>query len=154
MKRFIKYNANPKGWKTGDCVIRAVAAATQQTWEEVYDDLYEIGKKKCRPINDPIVYNYYLKQKGFTEEKQMKHNNGNWYTIEEIIETFPDSILVMNCSHHLTVAIYGIIIDLWNTSYKPAGKFWKMDITEDNVTDVMQYLQFVEENKESIRVRL
>ena len=37
--RFIRYNANPKGWKTGDCVIRAVAAATQQTWDDVYDEL-------------------------------------------------------------------------------------------------------------------
>lgn len=151
---YIKYNANPKGWKTGDCVVRAIAAATQQPWEDAYNDLCEIGRKKCRMPNDTQTYAAYLKQKGFTQEKQLRHSNGNWYTIEEVVEAYPHSILLIHCSHHLTVAIYGTIIDLWNTSYKPAGKFWKLDITENNVSDIMQYLQFVEENKESVRVRL
>lgn len=152
--RFIRYNANPKGWKTGDCVIRAVAAATQQTWDDVYDDLCAIGKKKGRMPNESYSYGAYLKEKGFTEEKQLKHSNGNWYTIEEVVKTYPNSILIMHCSHHLTVAINGVIIDLWNTSYKSAGKFWKKDITEDNVSDVMQYLDFVEENRLVERRRL
>ena len=61
--KFIKYNANPKGWKTGDCVVRGIAVGTQQTWEQVYDDLVNIGRKKCRMPNEEIVYSKYLKDK-------------------------------------------------------------------------------------------
>ena len=30
--KFINYNANPKGRKTGDCVIRAIAFALNKSW--------------------------------------------------------------------------------------------------------------------------
>ena len=98
--------------------------------------------------NECYSYGAYLKQKGFTEEKQLKHSNGNWYTIKEVVETYPNSILIMHCSHHLTVAIEGVIIDLWNTSYKSAGKFWKKDITDAEEGDIIRYLQFIEENRD------
>ena len=52
----IKYNANPKGWKTDDCVIRAIALATNQTWDKVFTDLNEIAFKKKRVFNDKKVY--------------------------------------------------------------------------------------------------
>ena len=71
--KFIKYNANPKDWKTGDCVIRAISTATQQSWDTVYEDLCKIGGKKCRMPNDTLVYSAYLKQHGFSEQKQKKH---------------------------------------------------------------------------------
>ena len=52
----IKYNANPKGWKTDDCVIRAIALATDKTWDQVFTDLNVIAFKKKRTFNDPCGY--------------------------------------------------------------------------------------------------
>ena len=31
---FVKFNANPKGRKTGDCVVRAICTALNESWEE------------------------------------------------------------------------------------------------------------------------
>ena len=96
--KFIKYNANPKGWKTGDCVVRGIAVGTQQTWEQVYDDLVNIGRKKCRMPNEEIVYSKYLKDKGFQEMKQLKHADGTRYSIQQVIDTYPNDILILHCN--------------------------------------------------------
>lgn len=45
MIKYVNYNANPKNRKTGDCVIRAIARATNQSWETVYAALCELGAK-------------------------------------------------------------------------------------------------------------
>lgn len=152
--KFIKYNANPKGWKTGDCVIRAVAAATQQSWDTVYEDLSKLGGKKCRMPNDPLVYSSYLKDKGFQEMKQMKHPNGKRYTIGDIVEKYPFSIVVMNCANHLTVAIAGHIIDLWNTEYKTGGKYWLKELNDEELGEMYNYIEWVKENRIVERIRL
>lgn len=33
---FIYYNSNPERKLVGDCVIRAISKATDQTWEDTY----------------------------------------------------------------------------------------------------------------------
>ena len=40
------YNANARGRFTNDCVIRAISLAEDKTWNETYDELSEIDKKK------------------------------------------------------------------------------------------------------------
>ena len=39
MSNFLQTNPNPKGKNIGDCVIRAIALATNQEWAKVYLDL-------------------------------------------------------------------------------------------------------------------
>ena len=62
---YIKENINPKGWKCGDCVVRACAKATNKSWDETYQALYEIGFKKKRMLNDDCVYCKFLEDNGF-----------------------------------------------------------------------------------------
>lgn len=152
---FIRYNANPKGWKTGDCVVRAIATATQQTWEKTYEELCTLGKKKCRMPNDTIIYKAYLKDKGFIEEKQLKDKSGNWYDIEKLIDTYPYDILLINCSHHLTVSVRGHLVDTWNCGHKKAGKFWRLPITNTNDEhNILGYIEYLKENKTVVKKRL
>lgn len=42
---WIRCNPNPLGKETGDCVIRAIAIATDQSWRETYRDLCEEGER-------------------------------------------------------------------------------------------------------------
>lgn len=155
-QKFINYNANPKGWKhEGDCVVRAVAVATQTTWEDAYDKLYEIGKKKCRMSNSNQTYETYLKQNGFTQMKQIKNDSGRWLKVEELVEKFPNSILVISTSGHLTVAIKGVLIDTWNCGYSKSGRFFIKPIESDEEEgEIIRYLQFIYENRTQVRVRL
>ena len=152
--RFIGYNANPKDWKTGDCVVRVLAAATQKTWEEVYEELCEIGKKKCRMPNEDQVINAFLKQNGFFPVKQEKDECGNWLDIEQLIDTYPEDILVIRTRRHLTTALQGTLVDTWNCSGQKAGRFYVKMVTKELEGDLVRYLQFLEENKMKVRVRL
>ena len=43
---FFEFNNNPKGKKTGDCVIRALAQASGKPYLEVYKELFDISCKK------------------------------------------------------------------------------------------------------------
>lgn len=138
---FFRYNSNPKGWKTGDCVVRAVSTAMEaayknMNWNNTYNDLCAIGAKKCRMPNDSHVYGQYLRDNWFIECKQLKHDDGTKYTVKEVISEYPNSILLINCAHHLTCAVRGNLYDTWDCSYKTAGKFWLMDncdIMHENV---------------------
>ena len=40
---WVRCNPNPVGRETGDCVIRAVAVATGQSWRETYCERYPEG---------------------------------------------------------------------------------------------------------------
>ena len=42
---YIYSNPNPVKRKTGDCVVRALALATNKSWIEVYDELDKIARR-------------------------------------------------------------------------------------------------------------
>lgn len=123
---FIKLNVNPKGWKTGDCVVRALTTATDLEWLEVYDTLCEIGRKKCRMPNDKIVYEKFLQDQGFINCKMPRHADNSRYTVKELVDEIGEgNILVMNVAHHVTVSVGGTLVDLWDCGSKSVGNYFK-----------------------------
>lgn len=150
---FFRCNPNPKGWKTGDCVIRSIsfamnAAYGKESWSSVYKSLCEIGQKKCRLPNEERVYTDYLKTNNFVQQKQMKHPDGTRYTVQEVIEAHPNDIILIHCARHLTCGIRGNLYDSWNCGYKTAGKFYKlasMQLNEEVINkfeeSMLQYLE-------------
>lgn len=123
---FLKENMNPKGWKCGDCVIRACAKATNKSWDDTYQALYEIGFKKKRLPNDPCVFEKFLFDNGFEYHKQMKDSYGNKMTVAELANYYKDGnyVLAVHTRKHLTCILLGDIIDSWNTSYEIAGYYY------------------------------
>lgn len=90
--KFIEFNINPKNKRTKDCVIRAIATATNSSWEYIYRELAELGIKKGLMINVES-YNRYsmspqrtkLKEKLEEDIKQnfinyINNINSNWKT--------------------------------------------------------------------------
>jgi hypothetical protein len=122
---FKKYNANPKEWKhEGDCVVRAIARATKESWEDVFEDLCNIGKKKCRMPNSPKVYEELLKRIGFIKYSMPKKFDGKRYTIREWVEEHPRFTGVISVAKHLTYVEKGVLIDTWDCSRKSIGNYW------------------------------
>ena len=123
---YIKENMNPKGWKCGDCVIRACARATGKSWDDTYKELFEIGFKKKRLPNDSCVYEKFLTNNGFEYRGQMKDEYGNKMTVAELAEYYREGnfALVVHTRKHLTCVLLGDIIDTWNTSYETAGRYY------------------------------
>lgn len=137
-----KYNANPKGWKDGDCVIRSVSSALNQDWSTTFGDLCKIAAKKCRMPNSEQVYNKYLEDHGFIKMKQLKHDDGTKYTVQEVANEHEDCILLIHCAHHLTCAVGGRIVDTWYCGRKTAGRYWLFRPTKQEDIENLNELEY------------
>lgn len=122
---FFEFNNNPKGKKTGDCVIRALAQATGKPYLEVYKELFEISCKKGYMINDRRCYEKFLEQNGFVKYKQPKKWDGTKYTIGEIDELVgEDDIVIVKCAGHLTCVYDLYLYDTWDCRDYCIGNFY------------------------------
>ena len=123
---FIKYNNNPKNKKTGDCVIRAIATATNSSWEYVYIKLAELGIRKGLIINDPNNWQKYLEILGYEKQKMPRRSDRTRYTLEEFATEIAEEnkIYLVRLAGHLTVIKNKNLIDTWNFSYKSVGNYW------------------------------
>jgi hypothetical protein len=121
---FEKVNANPKGWKTNDCVIRSLALATDYSWGEVYEVLTQKGLKKCRMPNDKIIYEEFLEEEGFIKHKQPRKSDNTKYTVKEWAELNPNIQMIVSVAKHLTYVENNIMMDTWNCSRKSVGNYW------------------------------
>ena len=61
---WVRCNPNPVGRETGDCVIRAIAVVTGQSWREAYWDLCEQGAVMGDLPNNNAVWGEYLRERG------------------------------------------------------------------------------------------
>lgn len=124
-------NVNPKGKHVGDCVVRAIALACGQSWEQTIREMTELGIKKGLVLNDKKLYPMYLQQKGFIECSEPRDANNCKMTINNwvIKGKHYNGIYVANAgSHHLTAIIDGKVCDTWNASHQTMHKYWKKGI--------------------------
>ena len=119
-------NVNPKGWKTtGDCVVRAIACATNQAWDDVYEALCQIGAAMKRMPNDDKVYTNYLQKLCIPKSPQPRKPNNKKYTIEEFAKySRPNDTYIIRTANHLTVIKNGKIHDTWNCGDYCVGNYW------------------------------
>lgn len=126
-------NVNPKSKKTGDCVIRAIAKATGDTWDDTLDRLVYWMHKTRFDMSDPRCFNKYLTEKGFTMQRQPRKSDGRKYTGAQFCDYLNKSgknvIVVANIGGHHTVAITRIeneykVCDSWNSTDGCIGNYW------------------------------
>ena len=128
---YYKYiNVNPKNKFGGDCVIRAVANACNQSWEQTVREMTELGIKKGLLCNDSKLYPEYLKSKGFSEMKEPRDHNNQKLSVKDWLNTrhyhlwHTYSIVANVGSHHVTCIKEGKVEDIWNCSFKIMHKWW------------------------------
>lgn len=122
---FKRTNLNPKEWKhEGDCVVRALAAANNMSWEKTYSLLCEIGLKKCRMPNSKYTYEQLLKNYDWIKYKMPKHSDGRRYTVKELADEKPNDRIVVSMANHLSFIDKGTLVDTWNCGNKSVGNYW------------------------------
>ncbi len=123
---FTKLNLNPKEKKTSDCVVRAIACGTGQSWEKVYQDLCRIGLEEYEMPNSKTVWQKYLNELGWKKQPMPKIKFGNTYRRVRL-EAFAKDIIknsIVSVASHLTCVEDGSIIDTWNCGHKSVGNYW------------------------------
>ena len=124
--KFVKKNANPKTHTTGDCVIRALSLALNQQWEETFEDLCKIAKKKCRMPNDQKVYESYLINKGWSKCSEPRNFDNTKMLIKDAVPYIKEKQLIIYAgSRHITYVEEMTLYDTWDCRRKTMHTYWR-----------------------------
>lgn len=116
---FTYYNANPDKLIRNDCVCRAISKALHKDYNDIAIMLYKNAKEnncECLNIN---CYEKMLDRLGIEHYKVLDES-----TIDEISQDFKDRVVIIRIKGHLTVSMYGEIIDIWDCRNEIATDFW------------------------------
>lgn len=114
MAEFVYYNPNPHGSKTGDCVVRAISAATGQDWDTTYTGLTFQGFVIKDMPSGNYVWGEYLRSKGF-EKDYLPKQCPLCYTVEEFADSHPKGVYVIGTGDHAVAVIDGEVWDNWDS---------------------------------------
>ena len=109
------FNCNPKGNRVGDCVIRAISKAFNQSWEDTYIDLTIQGYLMGDLLSSNAVWGAYLKSKGFTRDI-ISNDCPECYTIEDFCNEYPKGTFIIGTGTHAVCVENGCVFDTWNSS--------------------------------------
>ena len=99
-------NVNPCKKRLGDCVVRALSLALNQSWYRTAIDLCIEGLIQCDIQNSNAVWCAYLQSKGFK-----KYPILDTMTFEEFAVRHPDGLYIVATGSHVAVVRDGILYD-------------------------------------------
>ena len=122
---WVKCNPNPLGKQVGDCVIRAIAIATDKSWKNAYDDLCQLGKIMADMPNSNAVWGTYLKERG-AKQFLLPENCPSCITVRAFCERYPNGVYVIGTGEHAVTVIDGDWYDAFNSENMTPTYFWKV----------------------------
>lgn len=118
---WVLYNANPSAQRVGDCTIRAISKATNQSWEEVYLALCVRGLIEHDLPSANHVWGDYLESIGF--ERKMVEKRG--YTVEDFTHNHPKGTYILAISGHVVACVDGDYYDTWQSGAEIVVYYWE-----------------------------
>lgn len=118
------HNENPKGRRTGDCVIRAIAHATGDGWEDTLTGLYQVALKVKSELACKDCYERYLAEKGWIKHPQPRKEDRTKYTIAEWCKKNRSKTMIVGVANHLTCIIGGRCNDIWDCTNMSVLNYW------------------------------
>ena len=112
-------NVNPCKKRLGDCVVRALSIALNQSWYRTAIDLCIEGLIQCDMQNSNSVLASYLLSKGFK-----KYPILNTMTFAEFAETHSKGLYVVYTGAHVAVIRDGVLLDNWDSSDETVTYFF------------------------------
>lgn len=122
---WVRCNPNPLGKQTGDCVIRAIAIATDQSWRETYRELCRMGEIMADLPNSNAVWGTYLKEKG-AKQFLLPESCPACITVQAFCDRYPEGVYVIGTGHHAVAVISGDWYDAWDSGGETPTYFWKV----------------------------
>lgn len=127
---YIHYNPNPvRSDGVGDCAVRAIAKATDLTWEQAYTELSTSGFLMGDVMNSDQVLAAVLRKHGFVRGS-VSEECPDCYNVADFAAENPEGIYVIKSDNHVATIIDGNLFDAWDSSKRTPLWFWKKK-TED-----------------------
>ena len=111
---WIRCNPNPLGKQTGDCVVRAICIALEQSWKRTYRELCDLGEIEAELPNTNHVWGMYLKQHG-AEQFLLPESCPQCMTVRAFCERFPEGTYVIGTGTHAVACIDGDYYDSFDS---------------------------------------
>jgi hypothetical protein len=108
-----------------DCVVRAIAIATNRRWLDVYDDLYVVGRREFDMPSSNAVWGRYLYELGF-EPFLLPASCPRCVTIREFSKRFPKGVYIIGTGSHAVAVIDGDYYDSWDSGKEIPTFFWRI----------------------------
>lgn len=118
------YNPNPQGNRVGDCVVRAISKALNNSWEDTYIDLTIQGYIMGDLLSSNGVWGAYLKAKGFVRD-MIPIDCPDCYSVEDFAEENPEGVFVIGTGTHAICVEDGVIYDAWDSSKEQPIYFYR-----------------------------
>ena len=122
---WVRCNPNPIGRETGDCVIRAVAIATDQSWRKTYRDLCLLGEIHGDLPNSNMIWGMYMRERG-AKQFLLPETCPECITVRAFCERYPDGVYVIGTGTHAVCTIDGDWYDSWDSGECVPTVFWKV----------------------------
>lgn len=123
---YIKFTNNPYGRSVGDCVIRALSVATDDTWDDVFWGLAHKAFSMGDMMSSNSVWGEYLRERGF-RRYTISNNCPDCYTIAEFARDNPIGTFVVGTGTHAVAVIDGNVIDAWDSSMEIPVYFYRKE---------------------------
>ena len=122
---WIRCNPNPLGKQTSDCVVRAIAIATEQSWKRTYQELCDLGEIEAEMPNANAVWGLYLKQRG-GRQFLLPESCPQCITVRAFCEKYPEGIYVIGTGSHAVAVMDGDYYDSWDSGNEIPSYFWRV----------------------------
>lgn len=123
MSRYIPYNPNPTRGNVGDCTVRAISKALNQTWEKTYAGLSAYGYMLSDMPSANHVWGAYLRRNGFN--RYIVDDKGqDIYTVEDFCRDNPEGVYVLAIDGHVVCVCDGSYYDSWDSGLEIPIYYW------------------------------
>lgn len=121
------YNPNPRHKRhVGDCVIRAIARATDQTWEAVYCAVCAEGFADGNMPSGNDVWGNLLRAWGFRRVSiPDRCDSGECYTLRDFCVDHPVGTFVIGTGTHAVCVRDGDYYDIWDSGDTTPEYAWE-----------------------------
>ena len=123
---YINFNPNPDKKNIGDCVVRAICAATDCDWESSYIKIVLRGFILHDMPSSDDVWGAQLYSEGFTREV-VPNSCPYCYTIKDFCEEHPEGVYVIGTGTHAVCVKNGDYYDAWDSGDKVPLLYWRKE---------------------------
>lgn len=122
---WINCNPNPMHKHVGDCVVRAIAIATDQPWRAVYRAICAEGEHECDMPNADAVWGKYLYKLGFVPFL-LPDTCPECVTVKAFCRMYPEGVYIIGTGSHAICVRNGDYYDTWDSGLEQPTFFWRV----------------------------
>lgn len=114
---FKKQNPNPRNKNVGDCTVRAISIATNQSWGKIYLDLCLQGYMMADMPSSNDVWGSYLTDRGWRYHR-LQDTCPFCYTVADFATEHNEGTFIVGTGSHVICVRNGDWLDAWDSGEK------------------------------------